>query len=385
MTRTFPEATYRAGCAPLVSVVIATFNYRRYLNASIDSALAQTYRLIEVIVVDDGSTDGSADLLAGYADRIAALSQSHRGQAAAWNAGFAASRGAIVFFLDADDVLAPDAVETVVVQFQKDRPVKVHWPLSVVNAEGAPTGARIQPEPDFGDLLQRLLRDGPFSYSWPPTSGNAWSRAVLDQILPMPEEPYRISPDLYLAALSPLFGPIGRVVRPLSSWREHGGNSSFRFPFDERLDAAVAREAHCLDALARYCDRLSLPADVAGWQAQSWWHRIRRAVERIVASVPAGRSFMLADDDQWDARPTIRGRTAIPFTERGGLYWGPPADDRAAISEFERLRAAGCTHLCVAWSSSWILEHYRAFAAHLYAVARTVETTRDVTIFDCRR
>ncbi len=90
-----------------VSLVIATFNHARFLGEALDSALAQTLEGVEVVVVDDGSTDDTPAVLASYAGRIQVIRQPNRGLAAARNAGLAAARGTYVGFLDADDVLMP--------------------------------------------------------------------------------------------------------------------------------------------------------------------------------------------------------------------------------------------------------------------------------------
>ena len=99
---------------PLVSIVVTNYNYGRYLRAAIDSALAQTYVLIEVIAVDDGSTDGSREIIESFADRIVPVIKANGGHGSALNAGFDASRGEIVMFLDADDELLPEAAAQVV-------------------------------------------------------------------------------------------------------------------------------------------------------------------------------------------------------------------------------------------------------------------------------
>lgn len=100
------------GRQPLVSVIIATYNSDRYLPEALESVFDQSYRNFEIIVVDDGSTDRTRELLAGYGERIRVLYQSNRGPSSARNAGIRASRGPYVCFLDADDVWYEDKLLT---------------------------------------------------------------------------------------------------------------------------------------------------------------------------------------------------------------------------------------------------------------------------------
>jgi glycosyltransferase involved in cell wall biosynthesis len=95
---------------PSVSIVIPCWNAEATIADAIDSALAQTHPRCEVVVVDDGSTDGSAAIIAGYGTRIVALHGPNRGGNAARNRGIAAARGDWIQLLDADDLLEPDCV-----------------------------------------------------------------------------------------------------------------------------------------------------------------------------------------------------------------------------------------------------------------------------------
>lgn len=92
----------------LVSVVIAAFNAERFLREAIDSVLAQTYRPLEIIVVNDGSTDATQAVIDGFSNRVLAIMQPNAGRSAARNAGAARAAGAYLAFLDADDVFAPE-------------------------------------------------------------------------------------------------------------------------------------------------------------------------------------------------------------------------------------------------------------------------------------
>lgn len=95
---------------PLVSIIIPCFNAERWVSEAIESALAQTYRPVEVVAVDDGSTDGTRDVLGRYGESIKCLMGPNRGAAAARNHGVAVSTGSYIQFLDADDVLYPDKI-----------------------------------------------------------------------------------------------------------------------------------------------------------------------------------------------------------------------------------------------------------------------------------
>jgi GT2 family glycosyltransferase len=95
----------------LVSVVIPTYNCGEYVCAAVESALAQTHRPIEVIVLDDGSTDDTRERLRAYGGRIKYIYQASRGVSAARNAAIAAAEGDVVALLDADDLCAPRRVE----------------------------------------------------------------------------------------------------------------------------------------------------------------------------------------------------------------------------------------------------------------------------------
>src|SRR5438094_3455630 len=95
----------------LASVIINNYNYGRFLPEAIDSALNQTYRNTEVIVVDDGSTDNSRQIIARYNDSIEAILKPNGGQISALNAVVHASRGSVIISLDAADTLFPEGVE----------------------------------------------------------------------------------------------------------------------------------------------------------------------------------------------------------------------------------------------------------------------------------
>lgn len=216
----------------LVSIIINNYNYGRFLRAAIESALDQTYPHVEVVVVDDGSTDDSCAIIRNYSDRIVPVYKQNGGQASALNAGFVQSHGDIVIFLDSDDILARDCVERVVQTFQFDPSLaKVMYRMEVINADGAGLGIFKPPFPlrlHTGNVRQYVL-SFPFDMTWTPTSGNAFTAHVLRQIFPIPEE-YRILADFYLVHLTPLFGHVAFLESIGAYYRVHGGNHQEREP-----------------------------------------------------------------------------------------------------------------------------------------------------------
>ncbi|GAB6876181.1 glycosyltransferase family 2 protein [Thermaerobacter litoralis] len=213
---------------PLVSIVIDNYNYGRFLRDAIESALNQTYTNVEVVVVDDGSTDHSREIIEEYASqgKVIPVFKDNGGQASAFNAGFARSSGEIVIFLDSDDMLTTTTVETVVNSFRME-PLcsKVQYLLGAIDEHNVSLAYTIpsQSLPNHESVLRDLLTCG--RYITPPTSGNAYSRTFLIQVMPIPEEDFRISADGYLLTLSPLFGKIISINQVLGMYRVHGSNA----------------------------------------------------------------------------------------------------------------------------------------------------------------
>lgn len=103
---------------PLISCIVPVFNGERYLGEALESILKQTYQSLEIIVVDDGSTDGTAAVIDRYAEQVRFLRQPNAGTAAARNLGLNAANGEFIAFLDADDLWHPEKLERQTARFQ---------------------------------------------------------------------------------------------------------------------------------------------------------------------------------------------------------------------------------------------------------------------------
>lgn len=224
----------------LVSIVIPNYNYGTFLGSAIDSALALDWPNVEVIVVDDGSTDDSRAVIARYAKRVVAIYQENAGQAAACAAGFARARGEVVIFLDSDDLLHPSvARETATVW----RPgvSKVQFQMKAIDEFGADLGTvfpQYQRCPSAEDIRRWVLKTS--AYPSPPGSGNAYSRELLAQVFPL--DGLSTIADSYFLAAAPFLGDIVTVPKPLVSYRIHGRNDGAFSTLDvPRFAREVAR------------------------------------------------------------------------------------------------------------------------------------------------
>jgi glycosyltransferase involved in cell wall biosynthesis len=173
--------------SPLISCIVPVFNGERYLGETLDSILAQTYQPLEILVVDDGSTDGTGALVAQYGRRLRHLWQTNAGEAAARNLGLAAAQGEFVAFVDADDLWQPEKLQRQMARFQEPAPIdlcftqyKNFWVHELAEEESKYRGQMLsQPQSawSISTLLARLAafeRFGKFSTAgkWPPESEN---------------------------------------------------------------------------------------------------------------------------------------------------------------------------------------------------------------------
>lgn len=212
-----------------VSIIINNFNYGSFLREAIDSALNQTWPDVEVIVVDDGSEDNSADVIDSYGDRITSVYKNNGGQASSINAGFVQSKGDVVILLDADDYLLPKTAELHATRMQNPDVVNSCGYLDVVDIDGTPLGQRVPFRlGESGNYVEATLEHGLDLYGVTFTSGHAWSRKFLQQVLPLPEHDLPgndlIGVDGYLTAVDRLFGRIEFIHEPVGRYRRHGKN-----------------------------------------------------------------------------------------------------------------------------------------------------------------
>lgn len=209
------------GAAPKLAVVISCFNYAAFVGKAIQSVLRERRDDCELVVVDDGSTDGSWEVIArsgarGY--RIA-----NGGQVAACLHGFERTRAPFVLFLDADDALKPGALEVILGHLDPSL-AKLQFGLTPVDAQGRPLAdgeLRLEPFRERESLVERVLRTG--VYQTPPTSGNVFRRDVCELLR---EVDYDRAVDGVILFAAPLYGEVLSLPDALVDYRIHDRNDS---------------------------------------------------------------------------------------------------------------------------------------------------------------
>ena len=251
---------------PSVSVVITCFNYERYVGAAVRSVLEQTAPPLEVIVVDDGSTDGSARVLRSFGERIRRIEQPNAGPVRAIERGFAATRGDVVLFLDADDLLDAQAIAEIQRAWRPGC-AKAQFELEVIDADGLRTGRRfcnyVRPYAQE-HVREEFAAFG--TYVWPVLSGNAYARWFLERLLPLP---VAYGADGVLNTLAPLYGEVAVIQRALAYYRLHGANLSYHAAAAGAIGRRFARqiairrnELRLLEEHAQACGRPLPSGDV---------------------------------------------------------------------------------------------------------------------------
>lgn len=211
----------------LVSVIINNYNYGRFLRTAIDSVLKQTYKNIELIVVDDGSTDDSREIIESYQTKIIPIIKDNGGQGSAFNVGWKNAKGRLILFLDADDYLIENTISILVDRYihQNKEISKIQYRLKILlNGELCEKYFPFNEFKGTTDLYKKEVLEQ-LNYQFPPTSGNVFTREYLNKIMPIPEDEFKLCADNYLNIPAPFLGEILSINSFLGIYRIHGKNN----------------------------------------------------------------------------------------------------------------------------------------------------------------
>ncbi|WP_199316171.1 glycosyltransferase [Tolypothrix sp. FACHB-123] len=197
------------------------------MKEAIDTALNQTYKNIEVIVVDDDSKDNSRKIIASYGDRIVPILKENGGQCSCFNAGFEASRGEIICFLDADDIYLPEKVAKVVEIFNTSS--EVEWcfhNLRWVDEKGELLPQLSTQRPTIECDFRDVVKSGRIPPPLPATSALCFRRSLLAKFLPMPISKAVKSTDFYFKFMAVALSKGYFLGEVLAFHRIHGNNAA---------------------------------------------------------------------------------------------------------------------------------------------------------------
>ena len=209
---------------PRVSIIIPTYNCARYLGRAIDSARAQTYKDYEILVIDDGSTDDTKDVVMQYGRQVIYLYQENRGVSAARNHAISKASGGLLAYLDADDMWYPEKLERQVAFLDAHQECgMVHSEISVINEQDEIVHDRFNEETKRsvpqGYCVQELLKCSHIQTLTVVERRNCFDRAgVFDERLPVAED------YLHWIMIAAEGQAVGYLAEPLAKYRWRTGS-----------------------------------------------------------------------------------------------------------------------------------------------------------------
>jgi len=226
---------------PLVSVIVPAFNNGRFIGFALESLFRQTYpeERREIIVVDDGSTDNTQEVLNKYGQSIFKIRQQHRGIASARNAGISYARGGIITFLDSDDLWHEERLQKVVERFTENpRAGMVYHPVELIDSEGNTIVRNFYlafgyKEGISGWVGNEIASGKIFSGG----SSFAFRKDIVDMLSPVPED-VRRGVDYYMTVISSCYAPAEYIPQILGKYRLHARNVTMSVGLDDRITLA---------------------------------------------------------------------------------------------------------------------------------------------------
>lgn len=212
-----------------VSVIIPAYNNGRFIKSALESVFNQNYteELLEVIVVDDGSTDNTREILKKYMDKIIYVYQENKGIASARNTGISYAKGEIITFLDSDDIWHEDRLLRVIEKFNERQDIEiVYHPFELINSDGFTTCKNFYKTLGYKEGISGWVTNDIFSGQiFCGGSSFVFKRNVIEKIYPVSEDIKR-GIDYYITAMSSCYASAEYVPDVLGKYRLHSNNIS---------------------------------------------------------------------------------------------------------------------------------------------------------------
>jgi glycosyltransferase involved in cell wall biosynthesis len=229
---------------PLVSIVTPTYNQAQFLAETIESVLNQDYPNIELIVLDDGSTDGTQEILARYKDRVTAARHDNMGQARTLNKGWGMARGKYIGYLSSDDVLYDSAISSLVSVLEEEDNVVVVYPnCHLIDPSSRVIKRNVSRHFDYDELvIEQNCYIGP---------GALFRKSIIGQIGGWQPD-LKLAPDREFWMRAGLRGDFRMIDQPLAGYRMHPNSISY-YETDSRIATEYFR------VLDSYFERKDVP------------------------------------------------------------------------------------------------------------------------------
>lgn len=390
-----------------VTVAIPTYNRAELLAGCIESVLAQDYPDLQLLVLDNASQDDTQEvvrLLAKQDRRITYIRhETNIGFVRNWNSIIEVNKSQYLTIVPDDDLLLPGFISESVQALDEHKSAGFSLALAKFMDNN---GDVLDQKQDAGDMPDGLINGLDYidlCIAWRGTSiftaTTMMRAAALAEVgsFDSPHSWNTIDSNLSFRLASRF--DIVFLRKELAQIRVHPGQLSdnpwqrfavmaesidacaYLLQSERAADAAYRQQlAERLLALnARKSESIHHLVPKLYW---SWTERLELAIHELKALIPPGDTFILVDQDQWGGQ-ILPDRHAIPFVERDGQYWGPPADDETAIQELERVRCKA-SFIVFGWTAFWWLYNYHKLHSYLCSNFRCVLKNSRLVAFDLR-
>jgi glycosyltransferase involved in cell wall biosynthesis len=394
---------------PQVTIAIPTYNRSGLLKVSLESALAQDYRDLNVIVLDNSSSDDTEAVVRPFADaRITYVrNRENIGLYRNWNRAIEMNTRPYLALLQDDDVMLPGFVRESVLALERHPHAAFSYTHArFIDIDGQPLhlqDTRNVPHGEISglDYLHQIAAGD----NWVIHASSVMMRATaLAAVGPFDVTHSKHTIDFNLYFRLAAHYDLVFVPKELVQIRRHSGADHVLSPQGTGPLAMIAERTDTIAYLLQsvrgedpsfrswLAERLlhismrrsELTAQLVPDLNLSWTERLEIATQEVATLIPAGESFVLVDENLWgfEVPPGLR---ALPFLERDGHYWGPPADDKTAVRELERMRRSGVSYAVIGWPAFWWLDYYSGLREYLGSNFRCVLRNSRLVVFDLRR
>lgn len=377
---------------PRVSVIVPSYNYAHFLPHTLRNVQSQSCADWECIIVDDGSTDDTAQCAQSFAaadPRIRYVRQTNRGLSAARNTGLRHCRGDYVQFLDADDWIESHKLEKQADYLDRNPDADLVYGSMRFFPDSDPTRRLFRPHggdttmmPEISgpgeSVLPVLIRENIMVVNCPLIR-----RSAIEEVGFFDEE-LRSCEDWHywiLLAASGKYFAYEPMEGTLALVRMHGTSMSRNFM--RMLGNALLMRCKLVPVLRDPVVAKVNNDSIA--MLDHWLDQINAAMRELRAVIVGeSQRYLLVDEDQINCGGVNDPRAMI-FPAANGQYAGPPPDDEALLREFHRAREAGdASFIVFAWPAFWWLDYYEKFAGYLRANFRCVLSNERLIAFNLR-